>query len=206
MIEVISQERWKQAQCGEINHYDYGNVENYKNSTYIILRDHFNIDPENDLVGKKILESGGGCYPSTYFCKGLKKSVNVEPLSDKFPDNVKSRLKNANVECVSVGFEDYKRHLKFDEVWFFNVLQHVRDPYLQIENAKRIANVIRVFEPIDTAINNEHPHSFNIQFFREQFPDAEVKMYHGGSIARFHGANCAYLTWTKNDEEKTTKP
>lgn len=203
MIEVISQERWEQAQSGEINDYDYGNEENYKNSAYIILRDHFNIDPENDLVGKKILESGGGCYPSTYFCKGLKKVVNVEPLSDKFPENVKSRLNNANVECVSVGFEDYKGRSKFDEVWFFNVLQHVRDPYLQIENAKRIANVIRVFEPIDTAINNEHPHSFNIQFFREQFPDAEVKMYHGGSVARFHGANCAYLTWTKNDKEKT---
>ena len=205
MVEVISQERWEETQSGEIHDYDYGNEENYKNAVHIILRDHFNIDPENDLVGKKILESGGGCYPSTYFCKGLKKAVNVEPLSDKFPENVKSRLNNANVECVSVGFEDYKGRSKFDEVWFFNVLQHVRDPYLQIENAKRIANVVRVFEPIDTAINNEHPHSFNMQFFKEQFPDTEVKMYQGGSVARFHGANCAYLTWTKNDKKKTTK-
>ena len=108
MVEVISQERWEEAQSGEINHYDYGNEENYRNSAYIILRDHFNIDPENDLADKKILESGGGCYPSIYFCKGLKKAVNVEPLSDKFPDNVKSRLGNANIECVSIAFEDYK--------------------------------------------------------------------------------------------------
>lgn len=203
MIEVISQERWEQAQSKEINHYDYDNEDNYKNSSYIILRDHFNIDPENDLTNKKILESGGGCNPSIYFCKGLKKAVNVEPLYDKFPESVKSKLNNANVECISVAFEDYKGRSKFDEVWFFNVLQHVKDPYLQIQNAKRIANIIRVFEPIDTAINDEHPHSFDMQFFIDQFPNAEVKMYRGGSVGGFHGANCAYLTWTKNDKKET---
>lgn len=203
MIEVISQERWEQAQSKEINHYDYYNEDNYKNSSYIILRDHFNIDPENDLINKKILESGGGCNPSIYFCKGLKKAVNVEPLYDKFPESVKSKLNNANVECISVAFEDYKGRSKFDEVWFFNVLQHVKDPYLQIQNAKRIANIIRVFEPIDTAINDEHPHSFDMQFFIDQFPNAEVKMYRGGSVGGFHGANCAYLTWIKNDKKET---
>ncbi len=205
MVESISQERWEQAQNGEVAHYDYGSEENYRNSSYIILRDHFNLDPEKDLVDKKILESGGGCHPSVYFCKGLKKAVNVEPLFDKFPDNIKNKLNSAGIETLSVAFEDYKGRTKFDEVWFFNVLQHVRDPLLQIENAKRIASVVRVFEPIDTAINNEHPHSFNIEFFKEQFPDAEVKMYHGGSVSGFHGANCAYLTWTKNDKKKTAK-
>ena len=205
MIEVISQERWEEAQSGEIHHYDYNNEENYKNSVYIILRDHFNIDPENDLVGKKILESGGGCSPAISFCKGLKKSVNVEPLYDKFPEEIKEKLNNLKIESVSIGFEDYKKRAKFDEVWFFNVLQHVRDPFLQIENAKRIAKIIRVFEPIDTAINNEHPHTFSMEFFREQFPNTEVKMYHGGSSERFHQANCAYLKWVKNDKEKTSK-
>lgn len=205
MIESISQERWEDAQSKEINHYDYNNEENYKNTTLIILRDHFKIDVDQDLIGKKILESGGGCYPSIYFCKGLKKSVNVEPLYDKFPDHVKTRFKNSNVECVSIGFEDYKGRSKFDEVWFFNVLQHVRDPFLQIENAKKIATTIRVFEPVDTAIDTEHPHSFNVDFFKDQFPESEVKIYHGGSIARFHGANCVYLTWTKNDKKKTAK-
>lgn len=205
MVEIISKERWNDAQLGEVNRYDYENKENYKNSAYIILRDHFQIDPEIDLVGKKVLESGGGCYPAVYFCKGLKKAVNVEPLYDKFPDHIKTLLTDAKIECISTGFEDHKGRLKFDEVWFFNVLQHVRDPYMQIENAKNISNVVRVFEPIDTAINNEHPHSFSIEFFKEQFSDTEVKMYHGGSVARFHGANCAYLTWTKNVKKKTTK-
>jgi hypothetical protein len=202
MVKEVSKERWETAQNGEINHYDYDNKENYKNSAYIILKDHFNINPETDLEGKKILESGGGCHPAISFCKGLKKAVNVEPLYDRFPDDVKTNLLNSGVESISIGFEDYTGKSKFDEVWFFNVLQHVRDPFLQIENAKKITNVIRLFEPIDTSVNNEHPHSFTIQFFEEQFPDTEVKKYQGGSVARFHGANCAYLTWKKNVKKK----
>lgn len=199
MVEKISQERWESAQSGEINHYQYDDEENYKNAALTILSGYFKIDTENDLVGKKILESGGGCYPASYFCSGLKKSVNVEPLCEEFPEQIKSKLSAKNIEYVSTPFEDYKTNIKFDEVWFFNVLQHVKDPVLQIENAKRIAKIIRVFEPIDTAINNEHPHSFNIDFFRTQFPNTEVKLYEGGTVAKFHGANCAYLVWTKTD-------
>jgi len=205
MVESVSQERWEQALSGELNHYDYSNKENYRRASIIILQDHFSIDIEKDLVGLKILESGGGAYPSVSICSGLKKAVNVEPNYDNFPEHVKDNLKSINVECISVGFEDYTGRAKFDEVWFFNVLQHVRDPFLQIENAKKIANTIRVFEPIDTAVNNEHPHSLSAKFFEEQFPNTEVKIYNGGSIHGFHGANCAYLTWKKDVKKKTTK-
>jgi len=205
MIESISQERWKQALSGELHHYDYGNMENYNRASIIILRDHFGIDVDTDLVGKKILESGGGAHPSTSICSGLKNALNVEPNYNNFPEEVKNYLKSKNVECVSIGFEDYTGRAKFDEVWFFNVLQHVRDPSLQIENAKKIANTIRVFEPIDTATNNEHPHSLSVAFFKEQFPNTEVNVYQGGSIHGFHGANCAYLTWKKDVKKRTTK-
>lgn len=205
MVEPITQERWEQALSGELNHYDYGNAENYKRASLIILKDHFNVDLENDLVDKKVLEIGGGAYPSVLHINGLAKAVCVEPNFDNFPQEIKDRFESANIEGISIPFEEYKGRTKFDEVWFFNVLQHVRDPLLQIENAKKIAKTIRVFEPIDTATNNEHPHTFSETFFKEQFPESEVKVYHGGSINGFHGANCAYLTWTKNDKKKTTK-
>lgn len=205
MVEPITQERWEQALSGELNHYDYGNAENYKRASMIILKDHFNVDLENDLVGKKVLEVGGGAYPSVLHVTGLAKAVSVEPNFDNFPQDVKDRFESANIEGISIPFEEYKGRTKFDEVWFFNVLQHVRDPLLQIENAKKIAKTIRVFEPIDTATNNEHPHTFSETFFKEQFPESEVSVYHGGSIGGFHGANCAYLTWTKNDKKKTSK-
>jgi len=52
-INPISSERWVQAQSGEVAHYDYENVDNYKNSAMVILKDHFGIDVEKDLMGKK---------------------------------------------------------------------------------------------------------------------------------------------------------
>ncbi len=197
MIKQITEERWIQAQQGEVHHYQYDNKETYERSALIILRDHFKLDVKTDLVGKKLLESGGGCYPASYFCEGLKKVVNIEPLCDHFPEEIKSKLLSKNIECISTSFEEYKTRIKFDEVWFFNVLQHVKDPVLQIENAKKISKIIRVFEPLDTVINNEHPHSFNFDFFVHNFPDVEVKKYNGGSISGFHQASCAYLTWIK---------
>jgi hypothetical protein len=198
MIEKISQERWEKAQLGEVHHYLYNNnEEDYKRSALIILENYFALDVEKDLREKKILESGGGCYPASYFCTGFKKAVNVEPLCNEFPEEIKTKLKNKNIECISTPFEEYKTRSRFDEVWFFNVLQHVKDPIAQIENAKKLAKTIRVFEPLDTAINNEHPHSFSIEFFREQFPDTEVKKYIGGSTPKFHQASCAYLVWNK---------
>lgn len=205
MVEPITEERWNQALTGELNHYDYGNAENYKRTSMIILKDHFNLDLENDLVNKKVLEVGGGAYPSVFHVTGLSKAVCVEPNFDNFPEHVRDKFESAGIEGLSIPFEEYKSRSKFDEVWFFNVLQHVRDPFLQIENAKKIAKTIRVFEPIDTEINNEHPHTFSETFFKEQFPESEVSVYHGGSINGFHGANCAYLTWTKNDKKKTTE-
>jgi len=202
MVETISQERWEEAQRGEDLFYqhNYENETVYKNATSIILENYFNINLETDLVGKKILECGGGCYPASYFCTGIKKVVNVEPLYDKFPDSVKEKLLDKKIESVSIPFEDYTTKIKFDEVWFFNVLQHVRDPLLQIENAKKIAKTIRVFEPINTSVNNEHPHSFNLEFFENQFPNTTIGTHKGGSIDKFHQADCVYLVW-----KKTTK-
>ena len=199
MIEAISQERWEQARSGELNHYDYGNPEAYARASSIIIKDHFNLDLEQDFVGKKVLEVGGGAYPSVLHVTGLSKAVCVEPNFDSFPEDIKDKFKSENIEAISTAFEEYKGDEEFDEVWFFNVLQHVIDPELQISNAKKIAKTIRIFEPIHTATNNEHPHSFSPEFFQHQFPECEVKIYRGGFTSGFHGADCAYLTWTKVD-------
>ena len=66
--------------------------------------------------GKKVVESGGGCYPAMYSCKGLSKAVNVEPLFYKFPEEVKQRVEvEAGIECLSIPFEDFETEEKFDE-------------------------------------------------------------------------------------------
>ena len=196
-IATVNDHRWDQAQYEEGVDYDTDSYENYLNSHKIILQDFFNIDMDNDLVGKKVVESGGGCYPYVYSCKGLSRAVNIEPLFSQFPDQVKQRVEvDAGIECLSIPFESFEPEEKFDEAWFFNVLMHVKDPYDQLEKAQQIANTVRVFEPVNTAINIEHPHCFTHAWFEAQFPDTEIKRYVGGTVPGFHGANCSYFTWT----------
>ena len=101
----------------------------------------------------------------------------------------------AGIECISIPFEEFRTEEKFDEAWFFNVLMHVKDPYEQLDIAKKIAKTVRVLEPVNTNINVEHPHCFTVEWFEMQFPDTEVKRLPGGSIEGFHVADCAYLTW-----------
>ena len=196
LIQTVNEQMWVKAQHEEGKDYDTDSYENYLKGHKIILQDQFNIDVDKDLVGKKIVESGGGCYPAMYSCKGLSKAVNVEPLFRRFPEEVKQRVEvEAGIECISIPFEDFRTEEKFDEAWFFNVLMHVKDPYEQLDIAKKIAKTVRVLEPVNTNINVEHPHCFTVEWFEMQFPDTEVKRLPGGSIEGFHVADCAYLTW-----------
>ena len=47
----------------------------------------------------------------------------------------------------------------FDEVWIYNVLQHVMDPAVVIENAKRAGKIIRLFEWLEIGVAPGHPHN-----------------------------------------------
>lgn len=197
MIQVISRDRWNSAQVDELIDYDYVSVDAYEKTHNIILHNYFGIDPKKDLVGKTVIEPGGGSWPAIYFCTGLKRAVNVEPLLDNFPSYVTSKLTERNIELVSMPFEDYSDDVIFDELWMFNLLTHVITPKGQIDKAKRIAKNIRIFEPLNTAINNEHPHTMTVEFFDTLFPNIEKNIHKGGSIPGFHGADCIYFTWSK---------
>ena len=45
----------------------------------------------------------------------------------------------------------------WDEAWIYNCLQHTDDPRLIIENAKRAAKKLRVFEWLDIPPHEGHP-------------------------------------------------
>ena len=54
-----------------------------------------------------------------------------------------------NINWIPSALEEWETEMTFDEVWFFNVLQHVIDPKACLEKAGKIAGVVRVFEPVD---------------------------------------------------------
>jgi len=108
-----------------------------------------------DLQGKSVLDVGGG--PASLLLKtynaGRRKVV--DPLS--MPDWVIARYKDTGIELEKKAAEDMDEH-GWDEVWIYNVLQHVQSPAKVIENIRKAGKIVRVFEFLERPANEGHPH------------------------------------------------
>jgi glycosyltransferase involved in cell wall biosynthesis/SAM-dependent methyltransferase len=104
--------------------------------------------------GKSILDIGGG--PTSMLLKSydLNRGKVVDPI--KYPDWTVERYRGKNID-VSVDCGENVNETGWDEVWIYNCLQHVRDPQKIIENAKRAAPILRIFEWIDIPAHEGHP-------------------------------------------------
>lgn len=122
--------------------------------------------PHNyNLEYKRILDIGGGAYSLLLKCLNIgEDSFVIDPLMMRHPAWVNMRYNCLGVNAITLKGEDVLPFFEgqvFDEVWFYNVLEHVEDPEIIVKNAKKIAKVIRVFEWLDTRINVGHIHSLN---------------------------------------------
>jgi 2-polyprenyl-3-methyl-5-hydroxy-6-metoxy-1,4-benzoquinol methylase len=110
-----------------------------------------------DLTGKSILDIGSG--PTSLLLKGVgfRSADVVDPIF--FPKWTQERYREAGIIFWVMRGEDVSFGRQFDEAWIYNVLQHTEDPELVIKNAKRAADIIRIFEWIDTPTNIGHIHT-----------------------------------------------
>lgn len=119
---------------------------------------HDGKSPHNlDLQGKSVLDIGGGPASLLLKCVNRGKCVVMDPL--EMPYWVKARYEAAGILVEPEPAEHVPYDLAFDEAWIYNVLQHCIDPQKVIENAKRAAKIIRIFEWIDTPSNIGHPNT-----------------------------------------------
>ncbi len=116
-----------------------------------------------DVGGKKIFDIGGGPVSMLLRTVNLGRGVVVDPL--KFPPWVYERYKANKISAYIQPAETADRMVAgprlYDEVWIYNVLQHVTDPAKIIANAKYLAPVLRIFEWIDLPVYPGHPHSLS---------------------------------------------
>ena len=117
-----------------------------------------------DMKGKSVLDIGGGPVSLLLKCQNLKKGKVVDPC--KFPRWVKSRYKAAGIEFEEKKGEDIKEK-GWDEVWIYNVLQHVEDPKKVIENAKKAGRIIRIFEWVEISQSEGHLHTLTEERLNE---------------------------------------
>lgn len=123
--------------------------------------------PLYDLRGKSVLDIGGG--PTSMLLKtvnGVRLHV-ADPC--KYPAWVAERYKLAGITYTQQAGEDLTIPFtpRFDEVWIYNVLQHVQDPEAIIRNARMQAPVLRIFEWVYLPPHIGHPHELRPEKLRE---------------------------------------
>lgn len=117
-----------------------------------------------DVGGKKILDIGGG--PSSLILKTRNRGACkvVDPCP--YPQWVTIRYAECGIEYSRTRGEDVNEK-EFDEVWIYNVLQHVENPELIIKNALRAGKVLRLFEWIGVPAHEGHPHELTEEKLNE---------------------------------------
>lgn len=108
----------------------------------------------------KILDIGGGPVSMLLKCTKDVQGTVVDPC--EYPNWIAGRYHEAGIEYYREKAEDLT-FKEFDEVWIYNVLQHVVDPEKIINLAKAGAKTIRIFEWVDHGTNEMHPHNLTTE-------------------------------------------
>lgn len=135
--------------------------------------------------GKDVVDIGGGPVSMLLKAPDVGRAGVVDPLV--VPTWVLSRYSDAGISFWNIPAEHFISTSfphRFDEAWIYNCLQHTDDPGLIVRNALENAKVVRVFEWINTRVNEGHPHSFTEEGLDEMFGGV-------GKTERLNGqANC----------------
>jgi hypothetical protein len=183
----IDKIRWQEAQKEEILHHTHENTQDALLKWKNIYEFYFRyLDIETDLKNKKILEIGPARISALLYCDNYDYSYIVEPTTY---DDTDVLYKDKKITFIKEIYEECESPI-VDEIWLFNVLQHILDPDLFINKCKKNAKIIRFFEPINTPIEVHHPHSFTYDDYKKYF--GESVKYYKGSTEIYHTADCVY--------------
>ena len=111
-----------------------------------------------DVKGKSIVDIGGGPCSLLLKCKNLSNAIVVDPCL--YPQWIYKRYLGCKIDPIICIGENII-NTTADEVWIYNCLQHTKNPKRIIENTKKIAPVLRIFEWIDIPPHKGHPHMLN---------------------------------------------
>jgi hypothetical protein len=138
---------------------------------------HYSFDARN----KRILDIGGGPSSMLLKCRNLREGKVCDPID--YPDWTKMRYASHNIS-VNVQSGEEVDEEGWDEVWIYNCLQHVDSVERIINNAKRAAPVLRIFEWIDIPAHEGHP----VELTKQLLDD--IIALPGSGTATLHESGC----------------
>ncbi len=195
-MAIITQERWLEAQKAEREFHDnepviegiFHYLSSYRQYFSYLGLDMF------DLKNKSIMEIGCADYPALAYCENYSNGVIIEPMPSQI---LRTLIKGKNIDVYAQTVESAELP-KVDEVWIFNVMQHIIDPELFIEKIKGCSKIIRFFEPINTDYNICHPQSYTLDYFKSHFGNCVLHYPKNDNAINFHTWECAYGIFENN--------
>lgn len=115
---------------------------------------------QTNLQNKSITDIGGGVISMLLKCTNYSASDVIDPILATCPQWVLDRYCVNKITPIAKKAEDIKNHGVVDEVWLYNCLQHTENPKQIVQNIMKFARIIRIFEWVNTEVNEGHPHSF----------------------------------------------
>ncbi len=106
------------------------------------------------MSGERVLDIGGGPTSLLLMCWNVHGTV-ADPF--QYPAWVYKRYQTAGITLVRVKGEDLIKPGN-DEVWLYNLLEHVEDPVKVVANARRAGRLVRVFDWLATKRRGPHRH------------------------------------------------
>jgi len=141
-----------------------------------------------DLQGKSVIDIGSGPCSLLLKAENFSRAYAVDPLMDKFPEWVRGRYRAHGITPIAACGETVDLP-PVDEVWIYNVLEHVQNPEAVAKNALRLGKVVRLFEWVNMCVNEGHIHALTREQLEEWFgPGAVEEMAESGCYgSAFYG-------------------
>jgi len=196
-MKTVTKEIWMMAQKEERSFHTATMLEglevygfSYRNNLFRYLNVNY-----QDMKGTSVLEIGPADFPAIFFCEGLGPSYVIEPMNGPILQELATTMPFTIIKQPAEE-ADYP---KVDETWLFNVLTHVMNPDVIIDKARVCSNIIRFFEPINTAISIDHPWAFDMDYYVNKFGNCVQYYPPDEHIQGFHAHECAYGVWRRGD-------
>lgn len=186
-ITPVDEARWRRAQEYEAQYWLSGgpervlHVDEREREQHVFYRGLMRIGPETTRA-KRILDVGCGPYSI-----GLDEDLDiawltaVDPLRYKDEDEARYRqfenvrrivCKGEELSLYIGGPAPEEAAVVHDEVWMYNLLQHVVDPVKCIAEASKFAAksgaTFRIFEWCNVPPDEGHPHVLTMAFLEDQ--------------------------------------
>ena len=157
--------RWHEAQTFERGWYSHDSHPAAKRHNALVA-ELVGLTRENfDLSRSSVLDVGAGGF-SLLQRVNTRRGVAVDPL---FFGELERNYADAKIERVFACAEDLTNFFyfsEFDEVWLFDVVQHVMDPARAVHTASCLARRVRIFEWLHTGLHKLKAKFFTTRFMR----------------------------------------